>query len=124
MLRRVTVAGSSTQWILDLGEPRRSSPICGPAETAGPARKAAERGVTFGPGRGSSFAEHLLEDFGTSRPEHERTTVRSMCVDVECPVQFARRGRPVGPCIVGSGMGMPENMFDHLDPSVPAGSAA
>ena len=37
----VTAAGPSTAWIRDLRGPSRSSPICGPAETAGLARKAA-----------------------------------------------------------------------------------
>jgi hypothetical protein len=124
MLRRVTVARSSTEWILDLGEPSRSSPIRGPAETAGLAWQAVERGVTFGPGREASFVEHLLEDFGASRPDHERTTVRSMCIDIEPRGQFARRCQPVDPCIVGSGIGMSENMFDYMDLSVPTGSAA
>jgi len=124
MLRRVTVARSSTEWILDLGEPSRSSPIRGPAETAGLARQAVERGVTFGPGSEASFVEHLLEDFGASRPDHERTTVRSMCIDIEPHGQFARRCQPVGRYMVVSGIGTPGNMFDHLDPSVPTGSAA
>jgi len=60
-------------------------------------------------------------------PDHERTTVRSMCIAIESRGQFARRGQPVGRYgrgLVGSEFGMADIMFDHLDLSLPAGSAA
>jgi hypothetical protein len=46
-----------------------------------------------------------------------------MCTDIENRGQFARRCQPFGSYVVGSGLGMPENMFDHPDPSEPTGTA-
>ena len=60
-------------------------------------------------------------------PDHERTTVRLMCVDIESRGRFAWHGRPIGRRArghVGRGFGIADIMFDQLDLGVLAGSEA
>ena len=64
-----------------------------------------------------------MEDSGAWSPDHERTTVRSLCIDVEDHGELVRKGHLRRRCPVGTGTGMTESTVRDPDLSGPVGPA-